>query len=67
MKIYANFEENLTCGLKKDMRNSVSFHQSTWKCQNRDFDGILLSKVKKYDPEIYRGVCVMTMNNNAKC
>ena len=32
---------------KKDMRNLANFHQSTWKCQNWNFDGILLSKVEK--------------------
>ena len=37
----AKFEEKLTCGLKNDMRNMVNFHQSTWKSQNLDFDGIL--------------------------
>ena len=47
LKSYANFEERLTSGLKKDMRNLANFHQSTGKCQNWDFDGILLSKVEK--------------------
>ena len=45
------FEEKLTCGLKKDLRNLANFHQSTWKFQNRDFDGILLSKVEKLWPQ----------------
>ena len=35
-----------TCGLENDMRNLVNFHQSTRKCQNWDFDEILLSKVE---------------------
>ena len=35
---YANFEERLTRGLQKDMRNLANFHQSTCKCQNWDFD-----------------------------
>ena len=30
---------------EKNIRNLKNFHQSTWKCQNWDFDGILLSKV----------------------
>ena len=50
LKRYANFEEKLTCGLKKDLRNLANFHQSTRKCQNWDFDGILLSKVEKVWP-----------------
>ena len=34
-------------GLENDMKNMVSFHKSTWKSQNDNFDGILLSKVEK--------------------
>ena len=45
LKSHAKFEEKLTCGLENDMRNLANFHQGTQKCQNRDFDGILLSKV----------------------
>ena len=39
------FEQKLTCCLEND-RNLANFHQSTWKCQNWNFDGILLSKVE---------------------
>ena len=46
LRNYANFEERLTSGLKKDMRNLANFHQSTWKCQNWNFDKIFLSKVE---------------------
>ena len=56
LKSCSNFEEKLTCGFKNDMRNLANFHQNTWKCQNWDFDGILLSKVKRYELKIYRGV-----------
>ena len=42
----AKFEENLTCGLKYDLRNSSNFPQSTRKSQNWDFDGIRLSKIE---------------------
>ena len=45
LKSDAKFEEKLTCGLENDMRNLADFHQSTQKCQNWDFNGILLSKV----------------------
>ena len=38
LKGYANFQEKMAFGLKKD--------QSTWNCQNWDFDGILLTKVE---------------------
>ena len=63
LKCHAKFEEKLTCGLENDMRNLAKAHQNTWKCQNWDFDGILLSKVGKvwaYE------LCVMTLKNNEK-
>ena len=44
------FEKKTTCGLKNSMRDLTNFHQSTWKCQNLDFDGIFL--LKGYDPKI---------------
>ena len=46
LKSDAKFEEKLTCGLENDMRNLANFHQSNQKCQNWDFDGMLLSKVE---------------------
>ena len=46
LKSDAKFEEKLTCSLKNDMKNLVNFHQSIQKCQNWDFDGVLLSKVE---------------------
>ena len=46
LKCHAKFEEKLTCSLESDMRNLVNFQQNTWKCQNWDFDGILLSKIE---------------------
>ena len=49
-RVNANFEKKLTCDLKNDMRNLANFHQSTWKCQNWGFDGILLSKLEKVWP-----------------
>ena len=42
----AKFEEKLSCCLENDMSNLGNFHQSTWKCQNWNFDKILLSKVE---------------------
>ena len=42
----ATFGEKLTCGLENNIRNMANFHQSTWKYQNWDFDGILLFKVE---------------------
>ena len=39
----AKFEEKLTCYWENDMMNLANSHQSTQKCQNWDFDGILMS------------------------
>ena len=42
----AKFEKKLNCDLENDMSNLASFHQSTWKCQNWESDGILLFKAE---------------------
>ena len=49
-RVMQKFEEKMTCGLQNDARSLPQFHQSTWKCQNWDFDGILLSKVENEWP-----------------
>ena len=46
LKSDAKIEEKLTCDLKNDLRNLANSHQSTQKCENWDFDGVLLSKVE---------------------
>ena len=46
LTIDATLDGKLTCAFKNDMRNSGNFHQNTGKFKNRDFDGILSSKVK---------------------
>ena len=46
LKSDAKFEEQLTCCLENDTRSLENIHQSTQKCQNSNFDGILLSKVE---------------------
>ena len=46
LKSDAKFEEKLTCCLG----NLANFHQSTQKCQNWNFDGILLPKVQNVWP-----------------
>ena len=46
LKSDAEFKEKLTCCLQNDMRNLANFHQSTQKCQNWNFGGILLSEVE---------------------
>ena len=47
LKSDAKLEVKLTCGLENDMTNLAIFHQSTRKCQNWDFDEMLLSKVER--------------------
>ena len=43
---HPKFEEKLTCGLESGTRNLGNFCKNTWKCQNWDFDGVLLSKTE---------------------
>ena len=45
-KVMQNLKKNWLNGLENDIRNMESFNQSNWKCQNWDFDGILLPKVE---------------------
>ena len=40
-RVMQNLKGKLTCGLENEMRNMANLHQSTWKSQNWDFDGIL--------------------------
>ena len=46
LKSDAKFKEKQTCCLENDMMNFANFQQSTWKCQNWNFDKIFLSKVE---------------------
>ena len=65
LKRYANFEEKLTCGLKKDLRNLANFHQSTLSKLALWWDSFVQSRkgmILKFTEELY----VMTMKNNAK-
>ena len=56
LKYHAKFEEKLTWGLKNSMKNLANFLQNTWnKCQNWDFDGILLSKIEVHELKYDRG------------
>ena len=40
----AKFKGKLTQGLKNDIKNLVSFHESNQKSGNLHFDGLVLSK-----------------------
>ena len=44
LKDDAKFKGKLTCGLKNDIRNLVSFHASSRKSENLHFDRLFLSK-----------------------
>ena len=46
-EVDAKFKGKLTRGLKNDIRNLVNFHASSWKSENLQFDGFLLSKAYK--------------------
>ena len=46
LKSDAKFQEKLAYGLENGMRNLGNIQQSTSKCQNWEFDGILLSKIE---------------------
>ena len=46
LKNDTKFEGKLTCRLENGIRNLANFHQSTQKCQNWNFDGILLPNVE---------------------
>ena len=43
----SEFKGKLICGLKKDIRNLLNFHVSSWKSKNLYFDHIFLSKAYK--------------------
>ena len=45
LKSDAKFEEKLTRGMKKDIKNLVNFHKSSRKSGNLHFYRIILSKV----------------------
>ena len=50
-KKYVKFEEKLTYGLENDMWILAKSHQSTQKCQNWHFIGVLLSEVENTSPK----------------
>ena len=64
--------KKLPCCLENGMRNFANFHQSTWKCQNWNFDKIFLWKT--YELQIRKcmsfkftvDLCVMTMKSDTK-
>ena len=67
LRSYANFEERLTGGLKKDEKFG-KFSVEDLKCHNWNFDGILafVQSRKGMTLKFTEELCVMTMKNNAK-
>ena len=65
LKDYANFEEKLTCGLKKDLKNSANFHKSALSQLGLWWDPFAQSR-KGMTLKFTEELCFMTMKNNAK-
>ena len=55
LKRYKNFEEKLTCGLKKDLRNLANFHRALESVKIGTLMGSFFRKQKRYDPKSCRG------------
>ena len=67
LNIDATFEGKLTSAFKNDMRDLANFYQRMF--ENLKIETLMESfypKQKMYVLKIYRGVCVMTMKNDAK-
>ena len=65
LKSDTKFGDESACCFKIDMRNLANFHQSTRKCQNWDFDGILFVQSRKFmSLKFTEESCVMTMKND---
>ena len=61
------FKGKLTCDLKNDMRNLVSFHVRSQKSEIIYFDWLLLSKVYRVlQLKSKVELCVMILKSNAK-
>ena len=65
LKSDAKFEEKLTCGLKKDLRNLANFHQSTLSKLGLWWDPFVQSR-KGMTLKFTEELCVMTMKNDTK-
>ena len=66
LKSNAKFEEKLNCCFENDMRIFANFHLSTRKCQNWNFEEILLPKVENVCFKFTVELCFMTMRNDTK-
>ena len=55
----------MTCGLKNNIRNLVTFHATSRKSENLHFDQILLS-IQKFRWKITEDLCFMTLKSATK-
>ena len=63
----AKFEQKLTLSSKNDVRNLVSFHQTTQKSKNFTSMGYFGPKYMRFEQKKYRDVIsFMTLNSDAK-
>ena len=66
LKIDTKSKEKLTCASKKDVRNLVNFHQSTFESLNiGTFIEPFYPSQKMYELKIYRGI--MSHENEERC
>ena len=56
LKSDTKFKEKLTCGLKYDMRNLVTFDPTTQKSGNFFSIGCFYPKYTRFEPQKYRAV-----------
>ena len=56
LKSDAEFEEKMTTGSKKDMRNLLDFYPTTQKSRTFIQMGYFCSKYMRFEPEKYRRV-----------
>ena len=56
LKRYTDFEEKLSCGLKKELRNLANFTRALESVKIGTMMGSFCPKQKRYDVKICRGV-----------
>ena len=62
----AILKENLTGGLKNDIRNLINFYTSSRKSENLHFDGLALSQVYKFRWKITEELCLATLKSDSQ-
>ena len=66
LKSDAKFEEKLTLGSKKHMRNMMNFHPTTQKSKNFTLMGYFCPKYWRFQLQKHRELSFMTLNSDAK-